>query len=156
MKDLHEIYDLVVQFFEKDENSIIKMADSLIVEGLIEKNSTRQSLFEEMQKIDLRHIDFKRISEIYNPVVLHFSDPLSEEIIKTLNAENRQVITNMRLDSGMIYAELVKEEVMKEVSSLTKEVGDLKNIIKDLVAKIEAQNVEIKMMHLSLNPEPLE
>jgi hypothetical protein len=156
MKDLHEIYDLVVQFFEKDENSIIKMADSLIVEGLIEKNSTRQSLFEEMQKIDLRAIDFMKISEIYNPVVPFFSNPLSEEIIKTLDADNRQVITNMRLDSGMTYAKQVKKEVMKEVSSLTKEVGDLKNIIKDLVAKIEAQNVEIKMMHLALNPEPLE
>jgi hypothetical protein len=115
MKDLNEIYDLVVQFFEKDENSIIKMADSLIVEGLIEKNSTRQSLFEEMQKIDLRIIDLMKISEIYNPVVSYFSNPLSEEIIKTLDADNRQVITNMRLDSGMIYAEQVKKEVMKEV-----------------------------------------
>lgn len=75
MRDLHEIYDLIVQMFEKDDNSIIKMADSLIIEGLIEKKSTRQSLFEEMQKIELRDIDFKKISEIYNPVVPHFSNP---------------------------------------------------------------------------------
>jgi hypothetical protein len=74
MRDLLEIYDLIVHFVEKDENTIIEMADNLLIEGLLDKRTTRQSLFEEVQKIDLnlRDINFLRICEIYDWVVPYF------------------------------------------------------------------------------------
>ena len=122
------------------------MADNLFIEGLLDKSSTRQSLFEEMQNINLRDIDFLRICEIYNPLVPYFSNPISEEIIKSLDAENQQLITKMRFDSGINYAKRDNQELMKEVISHAKEIAELKNNIKQLVAMIEAQNAEIKML----------